>query len=222
MNLLFRIKNKINWIVRLYLIKDPQYVTTAKWIKDLDKEHLYSFNIDERSLVWDVGGYKGDWSERITNKYKSAVWIFEPVPEYFQSIQERFSHEKKAHIFSFGLFNEDKERQLVMDGPGTSSLLTKTQGKLIGCDFRDIYSFFRENGAPEVDLIKINVESDEYKILPRMIEMGIIKNFKNVLIQFHHWYPEAYKLRAIIHRQLSETHEKVFDYPFLWEHWTIS
>jgi len=38
--------------------------------------------LDEKSIVLDIGGYKGDWASSIFSKYCCTIHVFEPV-SYF-------------------------------------------------------------------------------------------------------------------------------------------
>jgi hypothetical protein len=40
-------------------------------------------------MVFDVGGYEGQWSSDIFSKYVCHIHIFEPVPEYAEQIASR-------------------------------------------------------------------------------------------------------------------------------------
>jgi hypothetical protein len=40
-------------------------------------------------MVFDVGGYEGQWSSDIFSKYVCHIHIFEPVPEYADQIASR-------------------------------------------------------------------------------------------------------------------------------------
>jgi hypothetical protein len=46
------------------------------------------YDLDENSIVFDMGGYVGEWSEKIFAKYDSHIFIFEPVKEYAEGIKK--------------------------------------------------------------------------------------------------------------------------------------
>ena len=76
----------------------------------------------------------------------------------------------------------------------------------------------------KIDLISINIEGGEYKLLNRMLEINIVQNFSNIQIQFHEWYPsysESVLLRSSLQDRLRKTHQITFCYPFVWENWKI-
>jgi hypothetical protein len=83
----------------------------------------------------------------------------------------------------------------------------------------DVVEFLDRYQATKVDLMKLNIEGGEYPVLKRLIDSGRITAIQRLLVQFHVFYPQARRLRRTLKRQLSETHECVFDYPFVWECW---
>ena len=67
----------------------------------------------------------------------------------------------------------------------------------------------------------INIEGGEYRLLPRMLDTGIVNLCQHLQIQFHN-YPNCIKLRDDIRRKLMLTHTEIFNYPFVWESWRIN
>jgi hypothetical protein len=43
------------------------------------------------SIVFDLGGYHGEFAEKIYNKYQCSIYVFEPVKEHFNIIRSKFS-----------------------------------------------------------------------------------------------------------------------------------
>ena len=42
----------------------------AQWFKDNgDKTHRLNYNLNEKSIVFDLGGYEGQWASDIFSKY---------------------------------------------------------------------------------------------------------------------------------------------------------
>lgn len=52
--------------------------------------------------------------------------------------------------------------------------------------------------------------------------MEIIKNIKNLQIQFHNFVDSAEEKREAIRKQLSLTHKLTYDYYFIWENWELN
>ena len=67
--------------------------------------------------------------------------------------------------------------------------------------------------------MKINVEGDEFKIIDKILNDGIIDVFDNLQVQFHEFYPNSRELRLELHNKLSQTHHLTYNYEFVWENW---
>ena len=54
------------------------------------KDFCKKSNLNQESIVFDVGGYEGDFSKKIYDKYYSNIYIFEPVESFYLKISNRF------------------------------------------------------------------------------------------------------------------------------------
>ena len=95
------LKKVIRRLVRLYkifILKDKFLLAHKKWVKDNGDETLrLDYKLTKNSVVFDIGGYRGDFAESIYEKYNCTVYVFEPVQEYFEFIKKRFD-EKTINI----------------------------------------------------------------------------------------------------------------------------
>ena len=53
------------------------------------------YRLGPDSLVFDVGGYRGDFASAIYNRYNSQIWIFEPVLGFHKLMEARFKDNEK-------------------------------------------------------------------------------------------------------------------------------
>ncbi|MFA5715693.1 MAG: FkbM family methyltransferase, partial [Candidatus Paceibacterota bacterium] len=72
-----------------------------------------------------------------------------------------------------------------------------------------------------IDLLKLNVEGAEYKILPDLIKNYDMRKINNILIQFHRNCPDYNSQQGEIRASLSRTHRQVFNYDYIFEHWKL-
>jgi hypothetical protein len=64
-------------------------ISLKKWFEDNgDNTHRINYNLNQDSIVFDLGGYIGEWSDKIQRKYDSKVYIFEPVFKYFSELKK--------------------------------------------------------------------------------------------------------------------------------------
>jgi FkbM family methyltransferase len=216
--LINKIIYKIDWYYNLYLRKNSNYITYYNWIKASGPTTLrYNYPLNENSIVMDVGGYKGEWSEIIIKKYNPTVHIFEPVPDYYNIIKKRFSNNNKIKVYNFGLYSETIKSKFAIKGESSGMHLCSNKETEV-C-LVDIIEFIQNTNIDNVDLVKINIEGAEYDLLNRMITCGVVEIFKDIQVQFHHWIPNSLSLRDNIINLLRSTHYPTYEYPFTWENW---
>jgi len=177
---------------------------------------LLEHNLNAESVVWDVGGYIGEWASDIDRLYHSQVTVFEPVSLFQQKLTHRFHDSSNIQIQPYGLSNSNVTVKMSMDGMGSSQF--KAHEDDAWTQLRDIGDVFRESNLEEIDLIKINIEGGEYNLLLRMIELDLLKRFRKIMVQFHDQYHpkrRARKTRQRIIEEILKSHSPVFSYPFV-------
>lgn len=185
----------------------------SKWIVD-DKEILLTnYPFEEKSIVVDVGGYTGSFSDKIIRLYNPRLIILEPVKKYFNILKKKYSNNKNVILHNYGLSNKNSIQTIYISADGTS--LIKKSGKTEEIKLVDAASFLKK--YKHVDLLSINIEGAEYDVLERIIETGIIRKIKYLQIQFHSFVPNAESRRKIIIKNILKTHQIRFSYPFVWE-----
>ena len=184
-----------------------------------DSTHNLKYNLNEDSIVIDLGGYTGVWIQQIIEKYNCNVYVIEPLKEFYDILVSKFESNSKVHILNVGVATEDKEGVIYLgDDSSSSNVETETAIKV---ELRTINSILREWGLKEVDLLQVNIEGDEYPVVAHMIETGDIDRFKNIQIQFHLGIEDATSKHEKICKDLEAREFKVkYSYPFVWEGWT--
>lgn len=209
-----RILNGLRWLL------SKQARRTSPWFKakgDLTLRLNYD-QLDEKSLVFDIGGYLGQWTSDIFAKYQCHVHIFEPIENHIRFIKDRFKFNEKINIHHFGLGGNSGEFMMSIDNDG-SSLYTKQKD----CEtvvIKKASDFIRENNIEYISLMKINIEGEEYALMENLIEEGLISIIGDIQIQFHSFVPEAKARMQAIWERLSDTHVLTYQYEFVWENWT--
>src|SRR5258708_7901812 len=84
-----------------YQLGLPQSKRVKPWFKNNGDEtlRLNYPELNEGSIVFDLGGYKGQWASDIYARYNCAVYIFEPYSIYANNIRDRFAKNNKIHLF---------------------------------------------------------------------------------------------------------------------------
>lgn len=213
-----KVTNKIRNIVRVYLFNDP----LAKWYKDRgDKTLRLDYPLNQASVVLDVGGYVGDYADEIYKKFGCHIYLFEPVPRFYDECVKRFSNNPAIVCLNYGLAAQ----------PGWFEMSLKENEssfkKVIdGCvrqkaEVRSVTEVVAKLGIEKIDLIKINIEGGEFDLLPAIIDSGLVKRIKYIQVQFHNFDSSATEARSHIRSLLEKTHREMWNYEFVWESWEM-
>jgi len=191
----------------------------GRWFTDRgDYTHNITYDLNENSIIMDLGGYTGVWAQQMIEKYNPNVYILEPVHSFYDGMASKFENNPKVRLLNVGVGIEDKDGIIYMGGDGSSSNLINENG--INVKFNTIDTILNNFGLEYVDLIQINIEGDEYPLLENMILTGSINKFKNIQIQFHLGIEGDIERREKIRNNLLDNGFKInFDYPFVWESW---
>lgn len=185
-----------------------------------DHTHRINYALDENSIVVDLGGYKGDWADKIHSMYKCSVYVFEPVKSFFYNIKNRFASNPKIQVFNAGIGPANGELAINVNGDASSTF--SGTGTTENVEIWGAESLFKTSGPinrETIDLIKINIEGGEYDLLDFILEQECASKFKNIQVQFHTFMPDCEKRRDAIRSGLQRTHKLTYNYDFVWENW---
>jgi FkbM family methyltransferase len=202
-----------------HLLKDRQTTpAVVQWNKDRGDQTLrLNYPLSPSSIVFDLGGYRGDWSAQIASRYDPNILVFEPLPDFSNQLVKRFEANSKIRIYNCGISDHDGTAELANLGDASSIHLPVCNR--VHVQLRDINNVVRENAIRRIDLIKINIEGEEYAVLQRMLDCNIVQLCTDIQVQFHMFYPDAQSLRDGIRQELRKTHFLTYDYFFIWENW---
>jgi len=193
---------------------------TRAWSKvEGDKTLMYDFDIKPDDLVFDLGGYEGNWTSNIFSRFCCSIHVFEPVERFAEGIAARFQHNSRITVHGFGLAGSTRAESIGVNGIESSHFTKKgvqeTMRLIRASDF------LADNGINKIRLMKINIEGGEYELLEHLIETGRICNISDVLVQFHDFVPDAPSRMRKIQEALSRTHYPAFQYEYVFENWRL-
>jgi FkbM family methyltransferase len=201
---------------KIYLY--PEEIRVIPWIESKgDMNYRVNYGLNEHSVVFDLGGYEGNWASDIFSRYCCTIHIFEPVPAYADRIRDRFSSNKHIHVHKFALAERTGYGEIVLKDDGSSMFIK--EGKHQQIQLVDGIEFVRQEGIQLIHLMKINIEGSEYDLLDYIIRTGFIECIENIQVQFHDFVPDAQKRMSAIQEQLKATHDLTYQFPFIWENW---
>ena len=220
--MLKKVYKKLVFLIKKYVFFDKFLWAIHNWFKVRGDENLrINYDLNEKSIVFDVGGYKGDFTYEMNKKYNCNIYIFEPMPEFYKIIKGRFEKQKNIKFFNFGLSRHDNKTSLFINDNASSvysKTVNTTKEKIY---LKSISEFIKAHNIDGINLLKLNIEGGEFEILESLIELQLISKISNLQIQFHDFVPNAIKRRESIRQNLSRTHKLTYDYYFVWENWIL-
>lgn len=193
-----------------------------RYIKDGgDFKNRFNYPLKDNSIVFDVGGFNGQFSSDLFSRTPCKIFIFEPVAKYALRISERFKYNPNISTFDFGLSSVTKKSKINLLGDASS---TEKKNNFFASDqvtikLVDFIEFVDKQGILEIDLIKINIEGGEYDLLRHIIDNNFHIQIKYLQIQFHKINSDSISYKNRIINDLLKTHNCIFNYEFIWENW---
>lgn len=222
-----KIKNKLKYI----LFKDQidkqnqqnqlQFERCKPWFAVKGDQTLrLDYPLNKDSVVFDLGGYKGEFATDMYNKYQPTVYVFEPIQSFYAIIKHTSADNDKIIPFQYGLAGKDDSMQISMSDNSSSVYIKSKNTEII--ELKSIVGFIKNNKIEHIDLIKINIEGGEYDVLEALIENNMLSMFTDLQIQFHDFIVPDSEVRMInIQNELEKTHKLTYQYKFVWENWTL-
>jgi FkbM family methyltransferase len=198
---------------------EKEYMVRVWHLFDSENTLRLKYNLNQNSIVFDIGGYHGDWSEKIIALYNPYVYIFEPVKEYFLVLKNKFVENEKIKVFNYGLSSVSEKKTISLLNDGSSIYVPDSENKEI-VNLISISEFIKEHHINNISLMKLNVEGGEYEILKELIVSKLVKIIDNFQIQFHDFVENAIEQRNLIRDILVFTHKCIYNFDFIWEGWS--
>lgn len=193
---------------------------TPRWrAEGGEARRVDEYQLSKEALVFDIGGYKGDWADAIYRKFGCNVFIFEPIKQYAMIIRDRVAHSDKILTYDFGLSHETKECLISVEGDGSSIYKTGNRNELV--KLVKIEEFVKGNFINAIDLIKINIEGGEYDLIDSIVDSKLIRRIGALQIQFHNFIIDADNRVIVAREKLSETHRCTYKYDYVFENWVM-
>lgn len=191
----------------------------AQWYQaDGDKKLRLDYDLNDKSLVLDFGGYEGQWASDIFSKYECNIIVFEPVHFFSDSIRQRFTLNNKIEVCQYGLGSSSRTETIHVSANGSSTFGKSSETQSI--QILDIKDWIEKRNITKIDLIKINIEGGEYELLERLLDSNLIEIVENIQVQFHDISDDSRRRMNEIQKGLMKTHKLTYQYEFVWENWT--
>ena len=174
-----------------------------------------NLELNAESVVLDFGGYVGNYTATISDRYQSQIHVFEPVPEFSTALHARFMNRANVTIHEYGIADVDDVRTFGVSADGTGAF---AEGAGASVSFRSA-DYLAEAMPPLIDLMAMNIEGGEYELIPALDHVGLLARTNRIFVQFHRVGPDPIGDRASCRHLLEATHTCIWSYDFVWEAW---
>jgi FkbM family methyltransferase len=220
MNIIKRVIVRLDYLYKVYILKDPFLLEIKRWFKDLGHNKFnLNYQLNQNSIIFDVGGYHGDFAEAAFQKFGCRVFVFEPIPAFYDACKTRFKDKPSIICLNYGLSSASGSFPITLNDDASSFKKESLNNSTYLAEVRSISEAIVELGVENIDLIKINIEGGEFDLLPAIIECGLVKQVKYIQVQFHNFVDGAVVNRERIRKSLEKTHREMWNYEFVWESW---
>lgn len=194
----------------------------TQWQKENLEHTRYEYDLDQDSIIIDIGAYEGEFTKKIQDKYRCFVVAFEPTNaiEKLYNVSYASVVSGKLLIVKEAAWLHDGEIEMGGENFWVGMYEHDNKQKFPCIDIAE-YAADNMDGIPhQIDLMKINIEGGEYQVLRHLINNRVQFHIKYFQIQFHLVDgQDSEKEYQEIADMLSGTHELQWRYPFVWESW---
>ena len=189
-----------------------------KWVAEGGRERLTAYDhLTSKSIVWEIGGWLGEWAQQMSKKYDPWITVFEPVNLWYDKLVAMFNHDRKIRVLNYGLSDETRIARFGIDADASGIACNSPRFEQVR--LRSVEETFNDLRFDSVDVTQINCEGGEYKILPQLISTNLIRRFNVLAIQFHYLDASSTAQRRVIQEHLSITHRQTECYDWKFEYW---
>lgn len=168
-------------------------------------------NLNKNSIFIDIGGNQGVISQYINDNFNCKILIYEPHPGCIKVIKKKFQDNKNIIIKKYAVSNNNGYSKLYLHSKSKSkydisfaqsSTLDKSKQNIDKNKFILVKTINIKNiidSFKYIDLIKIDIEFHEYKILPEIFKKqnkigkifcefhGSKKKYKHLKKKYEYW-----------------------------------
>lgn len=189
------------------------------WRRDKGEAKRFDLGfLQPGDMVLDFGGYEGEWTARMVDEHGVSAHVFEPHPDFAQKLEARFAEEPRVTCHPCALGQMDGTLTLSDDADASSALVADASG--VSGQIRRASDVLAALTPPAV-LAKINIEGGEYDLIPAIDAADWWRHIRTVQVQFHLYGPDDIPRRDEMRAILAKTHTCDWEYPFVWEQWSL-
>ena len=183
---------KIKYFLIGHYILTPQIKLAKKWFGGkYGCFYVYPSNLNENSIIYSVGiGEDISFDLDIISKFNCKVFAFDPTPKSITWVKNNVLDSNKNFIFhEYGISAKSGffDFYLPKNTNHVSGSIVKNSNvdisNSIKLEFRTISKVIEELEHNKIDLLKIDIEGEEYEVLKSILIENIY--ISQIVVEFH-------------------------------------
>jgi FkbM family methyltransferase len=202
------------------LLLTPEEKRARRWAHaGHDRTLRLQYPLTTNAIVFDLGGYQGQWASDIYSMYRCRIHVFEPVAAFAEMIVARFAKNPDVIVHDFGLASSTRASIVTLGRDASSMMRDDLDGPKEEIRLVAFSDFIKAEGIANIDLMKVNIEGGEYDLLNHVLDAGLIDMIADLQVQFHSFVEGAEQRMLDLRGRLAHTHEPTYAVDFVWENW---
>ncbi len=169
----------------------------------LSLKSLFQRNSVTPRVILDVGANRGDYTSRFCTLFPEAsVYCFEPTPDVYKALRERFADDGRVQVFELAVSDVDESVFFnIGSDPAWNSLLDTGASGMAPHPKRSIEvratrldTFARNQDLESIDLLKLDIQGAELRALRGALGLLAAGRISTVLLEVN--FAELYAKQA--------------------------
>jgi len=147
--------------------------------------------VNSNSIIYCAGcGEDISFDLGVIERYKCQVYAFDPTPKAIEYVNKVTKFNKNYHFFEFGLW--DKNEVLKFYVPKNASHVShsivnlQNTNNYISAEVRRLSDIMIENGHQKINILKLDIEGAEYKVISSLIEDNL--NVDIICVEYDEYF----------------------------------
>jgi len=192
-------------------IKDDQaswYTMYEVFLKEIYKK----IDIKKGDIVLDIGGHYGFFSLYSLEQGADHVYSFEPTKTTFDVLCKNLRNYDNAKKFNFAISDENGEKEFFTLGPSSvnsfydsfntdeTNPTTLGKKKIESVRTMTIPTFMKNNDLDRIDVLKLDCEGEEWKILPNISDDFLKYRIRKITMEVHDFFDNDNSVESRVRR----------------------
>jgi FkbM family methyltransferase len=166
-------------------------------------DHFMINDFEKSPVIVDLGAGKGEFTERILEKYPSSrIILVEPNPSMFRELTKKFEKQNNVEILEAAVGNEENNyckfylsKNWMANSLNKSLIAEKDiQGEITVriVTLEDVFSLFH---LEKIDLLKVDIEGEEWNVFENFSKHDF-ERIQQISVEFHDFLGPSLRERS--------------------------